>query len=194
MEYQVTQEELAAIRAARRGDRGAFGYLVKQYQRRAYAAAYSVVGNRDDALELAQDAFVRAYRAMPRFDPAMPFCPWLYRIVKNVSLNHLKKKRRRGEVSLEGMMEHGYDVRDTGPAPEDAAMRDDLRLSIQQGLAQLSAEHQEILRLRHFLDLSYAEIAECLQVPAGTVMSRLHAARKSLRKAMESQTVEAAAV
>jgi RNA polymerase sigma-70 factor (ECF subfamily) len=194
MEYHVSTEELAAIRSAQRGDRAAFGYLVRQYQRRAYAAAYSVVGNRDDALELAQDAFVRAYRAMPRFDPAMPFYPWLYRIVKNVCLNHLKKKHRRGEVSLEGMMESGYDVRDTGPLPQDGVEREELRGAIQQALAQLSPEHQEILRLRHFMDLSYAEIAECLHVPQGTVMSRLFAARKGLRKAMETQPAQAAAV
>jgi RNA polymerase sigma-70 factor (ECF subfamily) len=194
MEHIVTPEEHAAIRAARKGDRAAFGTLVRQYQRRAYAAAYSVVGNRDDALEIAQDAFVRAFRAMPRFDPAMPFYPWMHRIVRNLSLNHLKKRRRRGERSLDEMMESGYDVRSQDECAQDRAAREDLRADIQAAMARISPEHQEILRLRHFLDLSYAEIAECLGIPAGTVMSRLHAARKSLRRVLETDRSEAAAV
>jgi len=186
-------DESATVVAARNGDRGAFGALVREYQRRAYAVSYGFVGNREDALELSQEAFARAFRAMNRFDPTMPFYPWLYRIIRNTCLNHLKKKRRHGETSLDGLMESGFDVCGGSRNPLQAAELDDLRRCLQQALTQLSPEHQEILRLRHFLELSYEEIAQCLEIPAGTVMSRLHAARKSLRRIVERHPAWAAA-
>ena len=177
--------ENALVSAACRGDRRAFGRLVCAYQRRAYAVAYSLVGNRDDALELAQESFVRAYRAMDRFDPAMPFYPWLYRIVRNTCLNYLKKRRRRGETSLDQLMESGYDARETGRGPEEQAHLDDTKRAIHEAMATLTGDQREILRLRHFHEMSYAEIATKLGIPQGTVMSRLHGARKRLKQAME---------
>ena len=177
-------DERVAIRDAARGDRAAFGQLVRAYQRRAYAAAYGFLGNHEDALELAQESFARAFRAMPRFDQDLPFYPWLYRIIRNLSLNLLKKKRRHGEQSLDEMVEAGFDARAATPEPDVAAELNDLRGLIRKAMGSLSPEHREILRLRHFLELSYAEIAKCLGVPEGTVMSRLYAARRNLREAI----------
>lgn len=179
------EDDTAFIELAQQGDRAAFGELVRRYQKRAYAVAYGLVGNREDALELAQDSFAKAYKAMDRFDPAMPFYPWLYRIVKNTCLNHLNKRKRRGEVSLDGMMETGRDFSTGRDGPEEFAGRRELRRRIALGLARLGDAHREILTLRHVEELSYAEIAEVLEVPKGTVMSRLHAARRSLREALE---------
>lgn len=194
MMEQSTHNEPEIIASAARGDRKAFGQLVRLYQRRAYAAAYSLVGNREDALELSQDAFVKAFKAMKRFDLSMPFYPWLHRIIRNTSLNHLKKKKRRGESSLDHMMESGFDAHDAGCTPMDAAARTELLAHIQSAMEQLTPEQQEILRLRHFMELSYVEIAASLNIPQGTVMSRLHGARKKLRMIMESMPQEAAAV
>ena len=182
----IAFDETAALIEARQGDRIAFESLVRAYQRRAYAIAYGFVGNRDDALELAQEAFARAYKAIHRFDTRMPFYPWLYRIVKNACLNHLKKKKRHGEVSLEALVEAGYDVADKGAsAPDRDAELDELRQSIAGAMRALTPDHREILVLRHLQELSYAEIASCLEIPRGTVMSRLHAARINLRKVLE---------
>jgi len=194
MMEQSIHNETEVIAAAARGDRRAFGQLVRAYQRRAYAAAYSLVGNRDDALELSQDAFVKAFKAMKRFDLSMPFYPWLHRIVRNTSLNHLKKKKRRGESSLNEMMESGFDAHDPAQTPDDCASRVELLKHIQRAMDELTPEQQEILRLRHFMELSYGEIAASLEIPQGTVMSRLHGARKKLRTIMESLNQEAAAV
>ena len=191
---QSIDNESEVLVAAARGDRKAFGQLVRAYQRRAYAAAYSLVGNRDDALELSQDAFVKAFKAMKRFDLTMPFYPWLHRIVRNTSLNHLKKKKRRGESSLDQMMESGFDAHDPGYSPDDSASRVELLRHIHRAMGELTPEQQEILRLRHFMELSYGEIATSLEIPQGTVMSRLHGARKKLRIIMESLNQEAAAV
>lgn len=182
-------DEMLLVSQAKRGDTSAFDDLVRAYQGRAYAVAYGFVRNRDDALELAQDAFARAYRAMPRFNTQMPFYPWLYRIIKNVCLNHLKRRRRRGETSLDSMMASGHQVTDRTQDPERDASLSELRQAIALALDELSPEHREILVLRHFQQLAYAEIAACLDIPQGTVMSRLHAARRSLRDVLERAQV-----
>lgn len=186
-------DERSVVARAKRGDRAAFGELVRAHQRRAYAAAYAIVGNRDEAVDLAQDAFVRAYRAMGRFDASMPFYPWLHRIVRNLCLNHLKRRGRRGETSLEALVEQGFDVHEPGDDPVEAAEAGDLREQIRAAMSELTPAQAEILRLRHMVELSYSEIAECLGVPIGTVMSRLHAARKALRVALERTAVNESA-
>lgn len=177
-------DESEVLVKARKGDRVAFGALVKAYERRAYAVAYGFVHNRDDALELAQEAFARAYKAMPRFKTDLPFYPWLYRIIKNTCINHLKKRRRRGETSLDGLLESGFDVAHAAENPVHDAQLGDVRNAIASAMRKLSGDHREILMMRHFQDLSYTEIAECLDIPKGTVMSRLHAARRALRTAL----------
>ncbi len=190
----LMEDEQTIILEAQRGDRAAFGELVKTYQKRAYAAAYGFVGNREDALELAQDSFVKAYRAMSRFDTSLPFYPWLYRIVKNTCLNHIKKRNRRGESSLERLGESGVQFSDNRKGADQSVTLGELRHDIAAALDFLSAEHREIITLRHVHEHSYSEIAECLGVPAGTVMSRLHAARRNLRKTLEANTKTAVAV
>lgn len=178
---QVAFDEQAAIAEAQRGDRVAFGQLVKNYQQMAYATAYGFVGNREDALELAQDSFVKAYRAMERFDTSMPFYPWLHRIVRNTCLNHIKKRRRRGETSLERLRESGVQFRSNTGRPDRQAGLDEIRGAVGEALEGLEDDHREIIILRHIHGLSYAEIADCLDIPKGTVMSRLHAARRKMR-------------
>lgn len=178
---QTVFDEPAIVREAQRGDRAAFGQLVKTYQQMAYATAYGFVGNREDALELAQDAFVKAYRAMNRFDTSMPFYPWLYRIVKNTCLNHLKKRRRRGETSLESLRESGVQFVSNDGGPSRNAGIDEIRAHLAHALNELPDDHREIITLRHVRGLSYTEIAECLKIPKGTVMSRLHTARRRMR-------------
>ncbi|MBI1320837.1 MAG: sigma-70 family RNA polymerase sigma factor [Candidatus Hydrogenedens sp.] len=187
----MTIDEAAVLAAACAGDRTAFASLVKVYQRRAYAAAYGFTRNRDEAMDIAQDAFVKAYRAMDRFDPQMPFYPWLYRIIRNTALNHLKKKKRRGETSLDAMMEYGYDAQDESRTPEGEADLADLKSSLSDALECLTPDQREIIRLRHMLELSYTEIAQCLGIPQGTVMSRLHGARKALKAAVEQESNKA---
>jgi RNA polymerase sigma factor (sigma-70 family) len=179
-------DERSVITRAQKGDRSAFGDLVKHYQKRAYSIAYSFVRNREDALELAQDSFVKAYKAIHRFDLRMPFYPWLYRIIKNTCLNHIKKRNRRGESSLNSMIESGHDFASPNKGPDHKAVLGELKGAVAHGLSRISDNHREIIVLRHIHEKSYAEIADCLDIPHGTVMSRLHGARISLRKAMET--------
>jgi len=185
----VALDEPTVLFKARAGDRTAFGALVEAYQHKAYGIAYSFVGNREDAVELAQESFVRAFRAIGRFDTRLPFYPWLYRIIRNTCLNHLKKKKRHGELSLDALIDAGYDVPDH-EGTERTVELNELRRAIAGAIGQLQPEHREILLLRHLQELSYSEIAACLEIPQGTVMSRLHAARKGLRKRLEAQETE----
>jgi RNA polymerase sigma-70 factor (ECF subfamily) len=149
---QSIHNEPEVLAAAARGDRKAFGQLVRAYQRRAYAAAYTLVGNRDDALELSQDAFVKAFKAMNRFDLSMPFYPWLHRIVRNTSLNHLKKKKRRGESSLDEMMESGFDTHAPTLRPDDCATREELLKHI---LSRYPPGHRDVAIARRPEEIAY---------------------------------------
>ena len=186
MEIDDRTIERTIIERAQKGDRAAFGDLVKSYQKRAYSIAYGFVGNREDALELAQDSFVKAYKAIHRFDLRMPFYPWLYRIVKNTCLNYIKKRNRRSESSLNSMMDSGRDFPSPRKGPDHKAILSELKGAVAHALSRISDHHREIIVLRHIHEKSYAEIADCLDIPHGTVMSRLHGARKSLKKAMDT--------
>jgi len=181
-------DEMALLNEARQGSVDAFSKLVDMYKRQAYFAALGLVRNHDDALELSQEAFARAFRAMRRFDPKRPFYPWLYKIVRNLCLNHLKRRSRRREVSIELIEPCGSDsLRDPHVGPAEVAARNEMRDRLWRAMDRLSPEHREILVLRHFQELSYTEIAETLGCPQGTVMSRLHAARRNLREQIEQQ-------
>ena len=185
----MTEEEhheKTLIESAQKGDHAAFGQMVTAYQRRAYSVAYGFMGNREDALEMAQESFVKIYKAIQRFDLGMPFYPWMYRIVKNTCLNQIKKRNRRGESSLDSMMASGRDFATTKRGPESRAVLGELKDKLADSLNRVSENHKEIIVLRHIHELSYAEISQCLDIPHGTVMSRLHGARKSLKKVMET--------
>lgn len=181
----VIDTEQTLLESAKAGDRQAFGELVRRYQKRAYLIAYGFVRNREDAMDVAQESFVKAYRAIHRFDSGMPFYPWLYRIVRNTSFNRIKRKQRRGETSLDQLREVGQEFTSPGDVADRGAILNELRGAIGEAMNRVSDEHREILTLRHIHELSYQEIAACLEIPKGTVMSRLHGARKRLKIALE---------
>jgi RNA polymerase sigma-70 factor (ECF subfamily) len=176
---EVPADELAAIAACQRGDRQAFELIVKRYTTRAVGAARSIVGDASLADDAAQDAFVKAFRAIRRFRTGEPFYPWLYRILKNACLTTLKR-RGRPEVSLDA--ENAPPPPAPPSDPVQALARNELRAQVRDGITRLSEPHREILNLSHFEGLSYKEIALCLDIPIGTVMSRLWAARQALKK------------
>jgi RNA polymerase sigma-70 factor (ECF subfamily) len=174
----VSDADLSQL--ARRGDIRAFEALVERYKERAYMVALGFVGSPEDALDLSQDAFVRAFRAMGSFREGAPFYPWFYAILRNACFNHLRRLKTRAETSLDTARECGFDVADGAPGPDECAERAELRRIVAVELRNLEPAHREILMLRHFESLSYREIAEVLGCPVGTVMSRLYTARKAL--------------
>jgi len=168
-------------------DREAFRMLVERHKKQAYAFAFSYVKNADDALNVSQDAFVRAWNAIDTFFEGRNFRPWLFSIIKNLSLNLLEKKKKLSEISLDSAMEEsGFDIPDTAGDPLDDAVSSETRTQVWKAIFGLKDEFREIIILKHFYDLSYHEISEALDIPEGTVMSRLYYARLELRKKLET--------
>jgi RNA polymerase sigma-70 factor (ECF subfamily) len=182
----MDRPEAVLVAGARDGDGAAFGELVRRNMRRAYFAALGLTGSHEDALDLSQEAFARALRASRTLDPDRPFYPWLYSILRRLCLNHLRDGRVRGErldTAGNWLVDEARD-RAAARDPERLAEREELRRRLATAIRALSPTRREVLMLREFEGLRYAEIAALLDVPEGTVMSRLYAARKSLAAAL----------
>jgi RNA polymerase sigma-70 factor (ECF subfamily) len=171
----------------RSGDRDAFGELVLRYMQRAYYAALGIVGSHDDALDLSQDAFVRAFRARGSLDPDRPFYPWLYQILRRLCFNHLRnqKTRRARLAEATSWLVDTAEDRAAPLAPDRAVERAELRERLEQAIGTLPPHEREVLVMREFEGLKYREIADLLGIPIGTVMSRLYAARRALAAVLE---------
>jgi RNA polymerase sigma-70 factor (ECF subfamily) len=175
-------------RLTRDGDRDAREELARRVRQPAYVLALQLLGNPDDALDVAQDSMLRLFQSFSRFDPDRPLAPWLARIVRNRVRDVQRRRRARPALSLDALVEGGFPespAREAGP--EERVARRQLQRRIWRALHRLGEAHREILVLRDYQDLSYAEIATVLEIPLGTVMSRLHAARRSLRRVLEGE-------
>lgn len=179
---------------AKQGDTLAFDELTQALRNRAFRLARAWVGSREDALELSQEAFLKTYRARDTYRDGEPFLPWFHRILRNTCYSFLRQSKRMRPRSLSGGHEPDepdWEIADDGePAPEDGVGDEERRTLFYQGFRRLSARDREILGLRHFQELSYAEIARALGIPEGTVMSRLFHARARLRAALEGHFKE----
>ena len=186
-------EEIRLIASAKHGDHASFETLVDRFMGRAMAVAMQYVGNRDDALDLAQEAFYRVYKNLDSFREGERFAPWFFRILRNACLNFLEKKRRGRSFSIHASDEDGndYPLPDGALCPLGMVESNEAQKQLRAGIEKLSLKHREIIWLRHFEELDYASIAETLEIPIGTVMSRLFHARQKLKDIMEPY-VEAA--
>lgn len=170
------------------GDGDAFGELVEPYEQKVYGLAYRMCGNRDDAYDLAQEAFLKTYRALDRFKGDSSFSTWLYRVVANTCLDQLRHARRSGPpVSLDDPIstENGgisRDVADTTFEPETMTLRSEVAREIRAAVALLPPDHRLAILLRDFEDLTYDEIAQAMGCGLGTVKSRISRAREALRE------------
>lgn len=178
------EEELALVRRVQGGELDAFEELVRAHEKTVYNLALRMTGNPQDAEDMAQEAFLKAYRSLPEFRGESKFSVWLYRIVSNVCLDHLRKQSRRPSSSLtmedDDGEEQQFDVPDESASPEKLLEQKLTREAVQRGLNQLPDEQRQILLLRELRGLSYEEIGEALGLEAGTVKSRIFRARKRL--------------
>lgn len=185
----MSEEQL--IRRAQQGDNGAFEELLLLHQKKVYNLCLRMSANPDDALDLSQEAFLRAWRSLGQYQFEASFSTWLFRLTSNICIDFLRRKKRRQETSLT----ESYDDSDEGaelsvpyaqPGPEQQAMTNETKIELARAMEQLSPEHREILQLRVIEDLQYEQIADILGVRVGTVKSRLARARLSFRKILKA--------
>lgn len=182
----MTQQELVSL--AKAGDSDAFAQLVEENQDRVYSLALRMVGHPEDAADLAQEAFLSAWRALAGFQGDAAFSTWLYRLTTNLCIDFLRKEKRKraaGNVLYLDDTEEGeasIDLPDSTADPHRQLEQNEVRERLGQAMKALSPEHRQVLSLREISGLSYAEIAGVLGVEEGTVKSRIARARTALRK------------
>ena len=171
-------DELRAIAQAKKGDADAFAFLVETYETSVYRLALRMCGNAHDAEEVAQEAFVAAWKGLPAFRGESKFSSWLYQLTTNAAIDFLRReKRHRAAVPIEDEPEPA-----TPDTPQQAVEEGEMRQALQQALDSLTPEHRQIFLLRQMRQLSYEEIGRLLGLEAGTVKSRLSRAKKQLRE------------
>jgi RNA polymerase sigma-70 factor, ECF subfamily len=164
-------DDLAAVRRCLEGDAAAFTPIVERYQRALFTVALRMLGNREEADDAAQNAFVKAYRKLDTFDRERRFFSWLYRILVNECLN-LRRERRQSEPIPADLAADG--------TPADLLETEERRQRVQAAIVALPVEYREVVVLRHFVEMAYDEIGEALGLPVGTVKARLYTARQRL--------------
>lgn len=178
------EQEAAIVRKVLGGDANAFETLVLEYEKNVYNIALRMTGNSEDAADMTQEAFIKAYNSLQSFRGDSKFSVWLYRIVSNVCLDFLRSKNRRPTISLSVEDDDGedaqLDVADESQSPELLLDRKLTRESVRRGLDSLPPDYRQILLLREIQGLSYDEIAQALGLEVGTVKSRIFRARKRL--------------
>jgi RNA polymerase sigma-70 factor (ECF subfamily) len=176
------------VAAAQAGDDRAFEAIVRHYQQTVFGLAWRLTGNAAQAEELAQEAFLRAWRKLGSFDTARPLRPWLLRLARNACLNALRKWHPP-TVSIHAADEedHVPELAAEGPTVPDAAADRELAARAEAAIAQLPQEYRVVVTLRHLEGLAYEDIAKSLRLPLGTVKVRLHRARERLRRMLGEQ-------
>lgn len=179
-------DEKKYIKKAAAGDAAAFEYLVLQYQPQIYRLAFRMTNHPEDAADLTQEVFLKAWNHLDKFEFKSAFSTWLYRLASNLCIDALRSSRRRQNLPLTFEDEEGeeqrIEVADPAPLPEDRIIASEDQQRLSAAMEALEPEHRQILTLRVVNDMSYADIAEILGVKEGTVKSRLARAREKLRK------------
>jgi len=189
---RAREEDLLLVEKARSGDADAFRQLFERYHRRAYSLALGVVKHPDDALDVVQDAFIKAHRHLGKFEGNSSFYTWLYRIVMNLAIDHIRRQKRARHVDYADALANSEGEAAAGDAallprilgqnPSKSLVRKEMREQIGEALAALSENHRAVLILREVEGLSYEEMAEVMGCSKGTIMSRLFHARKNMQR------------
>jgi RNA polymerase sigma-70 factor (ECF subfamily) len=189
---QADVSELDLVKRCQAGDSEAFDELVTRYRTRIFAMIYNMVHNEQDAWDLAQDSFVKAWKSIKRFRGKSSFYTWIYRIVMNVTIDWLRKKQVKGAgvefddaIQLKEINPASKTLPKADPLPFERMERTEVRARIDNAIAQLSPEHRAVILMKETEGMQYHEIAESLGCSIGTVMSRLFYARKKLQSLLK---------
>ncbi len=178
MSEQVADEkETSAIAKCLEGDSDAFAYIVEKYKRSAFYTALRIVGNVDDAHDLSQEAFLKAFKALGTFRRGAVFKVWFFQILRNTCISHLRKKKKK-MVSVDA--NEAFELVDDAPSSEDKLNMAEMKETLKEALKKLTPVRREVLILREFEDMSYDQISQVLGISLEQVKSRLHYARKQL--------------
>jgi len=185
---QVDVSELDLVKQCQAGNTEAFDQLVTRYRTRVFAMIYNMVHNEQDAWDLAQDSFVKAWKSIGRFRGRSSFYTWIYRIVMNVTIDWLRKKQVKGAgaefndaIQLREIEPASRTVPKADPLPHERMEQSEIRARIDNAIAQISPGHRAVILMKEIEEMQYHEIAEALGCSIGTVMSRLFYARKKLQ-------------
>jgi len=185
---QADVSELDLVKRCQTGDAEAFDELVTRYRTRVFGMIYNMVHSEQDAWDLAQDSFVKAWKSIKRFGGQSSFYTWIYRIVMNVTIDWLRKKQVKGAgaefndaIQLREIEPASRTVPKADPLPHERMERSEIRARIDNAIAQISPEHRAVILMKEIEEMQYHEIAEALGCSIGTVMSRLFYARKKLQ-------------
>ena len=171
----------ALVRQFKQGDDSAFNGIVRHYQEKLYYVALTMVNDHDEASDLSQEAFVRAYQGLPKFEEGASLYTWLYRIVVNLCINHLRAKKARQIISLDALVEPLVSSKHT---PEQEVEQKDFREAVQQAVEQLPPRQKAVFVLRQYEQLSHEEIARTLGRSVGAVKANYFHAVKKLQKSL----------
>ncbi|WP_224246860.1 RNA polymerase sigma factor [Hyalangium gracile] len=194
----MATDDLTLVKRVRSGDQRAFKLLVERYQRKVYAVALGMLKDKEEAMDVSQEAFVKVYKYLDHFKGDASFYTWLYRITVNICIDIIRKRAGAGGESVEFDETLPMDVSEAnigalgsrlGTNPQKSALRRELAEKIQEALAAVPEKHRAILLLREMEGMSYEDLSRTLDIPKGTVMSRLFHARAKVQKIL-SQYLE----
>jgi RNA polymerase sigma-70 factor (ECF subfamily) len=186
-----SDEEL--VRACQAGESSAFDILVARWEDKIRGAAYRLLGSQEEAQDAAQEAFLKAYRGLPRFKQEARFSSWLYQIALNLCRDRLRRRKGRTMVSLEVLEEVGPVIAAGGPGALDLVQQQDLARTVRRAIGELSEEQREVVILKEYQGLTFLEIAQALDLPLSTVKTRLYRGLGQLRLHLEDEGITNAA-
>jgi len=186
----LDEREKILVQKSAAGDINAFETLIQSHQKKVYNIALRMTKNPEDALELSQDALVRAFLAIKKFRGDSSFATWLYRITMNVCTDFLRKRNKATVVSIEQPdyeNEQAIQIAGNEPGPDEISEKNQLKELVRDAMDQLAPEHRQVLILRDLMDMPYRDIANILNVNEGTIKSRINRARESLKKVIANR-------
>ena len=192
---QTDPDDQELVEAAKAGDRRAFQELYQRYERKVYAVAYGFLRNQEDALDVLQEAFIKVHRYLPNFEGQSSFYTWLYRIVANLCIDHLRRSGRKRDVEFDDRLRHddpsesATDYVTISPVgdPAQAVKNKEILAAVEHALDKLSEKHRAVIVMRELQGMSYADMAKAMNCSKGTIMSRLFHARRNMQKLLRER-------